>query len=287
MKLPNILKNIFRQRNKLAVMQQGFVLYKNSTIHYYSFGSGSELLVAFHGYGEDGSSFKILEIELGKKFTIIAIDFPFHGKTSWDNKLVFTKNELLQVLQIITPLALQPFHLIGYSMGGRVALYMLQQFSNQIKSLVLIAPDGLHHNIWHKFSTQTTLGNKLFYYTMHYPKWLFILMKVATTVGLFNKSVYNFVQYYLKEKLSRLQLYNRWTAMRKFNPNLSVLKTIISNKHSSVKILFGKYDKIILTKNGLNFKKGNEAFVIVKEIEAGHQLLKEKHIAEITALYNA
>ena len=171
-------------------------------------------------------------------------------------------------------------------MGGRVALYMLQQFPNQIKSLVLIAPDGLHHNIWHKFSTQTIIGNKLFYYTMHYPNGLFVLMKIATTVGLFNKSVYNFVEYYLKEKQSRLILYDRWTIMRKFKPNLSKLKTIISNKHTFIKILFGKYDKIILTQNGLNFKQGNEAFIIVKEIEAGHQLLKEKYITEIAALYS-
>ncbi len=266
---------------------QSTVAYKSSMINYYCFGRGTELLIALHGYGEDGSSFKILEQELSNTFIIIAIDFPYHGKTIWNEGLLFTATDLLNILQSITPLALQPFHLLGYSMGGRVSLFMLQQFPEQIKSVTLIAPDGLHNNTWHKISTQTITGNRLFHFTMKQPYWLFALMKVATALRLFNKSVYNFAQYYLKEKESRLRLYNRWTTMRKFNPKLTLLKTIIQNKQIPVKMLFGKYDKIILTKNGLKFKIGLELFVSVKEIEAGHQLLKEKYLAEITELCSA
>ncbi|MFY0080090.1 hypothetical protein ABTQ07_20400, partial [Acinetobacter baumannii] len=79
-------------------------------------------------------------------------------------------------------------------MGGRVSLFMLQQFPEQIKSVTLIAPDGLHNNTWHKISTQTITGNRLFHFTMKQPYWLFALMKVATALRLFNKSVYNFAQ---------------------------------------------------------------------------------------------
>jgi len=113
------------------------------------------------------------------------------------------------------------------------------------------------------------------------------LMKTAASLGLFNKSIFNFADYYLKEKASRLQLYKRWTTMRKFNPATASLKNSIAIHHIPVKMLFGKYDKIILTKNGLGFKKGLDQFVSVKEIEAGHQLLKEKYLTEITELCSA
>jgi len=58
-------------------------------------------------------------------------------------------------------------------MGGRVSLYIAQQFPQQIRSIALMAPDGLHQNIWHKLATQTIIGNQLFHFTMNYPQWLF------------------------------------------------------------------------------------------------------------------
>jgi pimeloyl-ACP methyl ester carboxylesterase len=263
---------------------QLWLAYKNSIINYYTFGCGNELLVAFHGYGEDGNTFRILEKSLGSRFTIIAIDFPFHGKTIWREALVCTPESLMNILQNITRLAFQPFHLLGYSMGGRVSLLMLQQFPKQIKSIALIAPDGLHINIWHTIATQTIIGNKAFHFTMKHPDWLFLLMKVATALQLFNKSVYNFADYYLKQRASRLLLYKRWTTMRKFNPAMASLKNLIAIHQIPVKMLFGKYDKIILTQNGFVFQKGIKQLVTVKEIEAGHQLLKEKYLTEIAEL---
>ena len=268
-------------------MQKHSVSYQHSTINYYSFGTGKELLIALHGYGETGESFAVLEKYLGNEYTIIALDFPFHGATDWNDGLLFTADALIAILHLINPSTKQPFTLLGYSMGGRVSLYLLHQYPQLIKKIILIAPDGLHHNFWHWFSTQTFIGNRLFAFTMHHPKWLYFLMKAAVAVRLFNKSIFNFVQYYLHEKSSRLILYKRWTAMRKFSPNLPLLKKIIPQNEISIKILFGKYDKIIVTKRGLQFQQGIEKWVTVKELVAGHQLLKEKYAAEIAALCTA
>jgi pimeloyl-ACP methyl ester carboxylesterase len=242
-------------------------------------------LLCFHGYGEDAYSFSFLEKHLGETYTLIAIDFPFHGKTVWKDGLLFTADDLLNIIQLIHPSPQQKINILAYSMGGRVALHLLQIDPAKFDKIILVAPDGLHHNIWHWLSTQTLIGNKLFAFTMQRPTWLFALMKLFFKLGLFNKSIFNFVHYYLDHKHSRLLLYERWTTMRKFNPRLTFLKKVIQKNEADLNLLFGKYDRIILAKNGLAFQKNIEAFVTVKEIEVGHQLLKEKYAADITAMF--
>lgn len=266
-------------------MESKFLTYKQSLIHYTCCGTGTEILFAFHGYGENTLSFNLLEDLIGKDFTIIAIDFPFHGKTEWKEGLLFSVDDLISIIQQINHQT-QPINLLGYSMGGRVSLQLLQTIPDSIKKLVLIAPDGLHNNFWHSFSTRTKAGNVLFAYVMKHPGFIFFLMKIAVHLNLFNKSIFNFVHYYLDEASSRLILYRRWTTMRKFNPNKDLLKSIILQKRIPVKLLFGKFDKVIITKRGEQFKKGIEQFVEVKEIEAGHQLLREKYATEIATLFH-
>ncbi len=266
-------------------MESKFLTYKQSLIHFTRLGTGTETLFAFHGYGESSASFNLLEDVIGTDFTIIAIDFPFHGKTEWKEGLLFSVHDLISIIQEINRQNTQPISLLGYSMGGRVSLQLLQTIPDSIKKLVLIAPDGLHNNFWHSFSTKTKAGNLSFAFVMKHPGFLFLLMKIAVKLNLFNKSIFNFVHYYLDEESSRLILYRRWTTMRKFNPNKALLKSIIAKKRISLKLLFGKFDKVIITKRGEQFKKGIEQFVEVKEIEAGHQLLREKYSTEIAALF--
>src|ERR1035437_4038700 len=67
----------------------GTVSYQQSTFHFHQFGNGAKLLLCFHGYGEMAGSFLFLEKSLGKEYTMIAIDFPFHGKTNWQEGLLF------------------------------------------------------------------------------------------------------------------------------------------------------------------------------------------------------
>jgi len=268
-------------------MKSLFINYKQSSIHYLRIGSGKELLFAFHGYGENAGSFLLLEELIGKDYTIVAIDFPFHGQTNWNEDLLFTVEDLINIINLITQLPNQSFHLLGFSMGGRVAFQVLQSLPDKIKKIILIAPDGLHNNIWHSISTQTKLGNLIFAYAMKYPGLIFGLMKIGVKLNLFNKSIFNFVDYYLDDADSRLTLYKRWTTMRKFNPDKSLLKLVIAQKKISIKMLFGKFDNVIITKRGEQFKKGIEQFVEVKEINAGHQLLKEKYATEIAALFRS
>ncbi|RWZ86639.1 MAG: alpha/beta fold hydrolase [Hydrotalea sp. AMD] len=266
----------------MAVLQEKLP-FRNSYVQYYRIGNGPTLIIALHGYGEDGRSFSFLENKLCTNYTIIAIDLPFHGGTVWREGFHFTATDLWQIITTIANGYTQPLIILGYSMGGRMALQLLQYFPEQIQKTILIAPDGLHHNKWHYLSTQTRVGNRLFKWAMQHPKPLFVCMEASCKIGLFNKSVFNFAHFYLDDANARKLLYERWTTLRKFQPNHKILKQNIRKYYVPIHLIFGQFDRVITPKYGFQFKKGIASWVSIDIIAAGHQLLKEKNAAVIAA----
>lgn len=225
----------------------------------------------------------MLENALGDRYTLVALDFPFHGKTEWKEGLVFAPENLIAIIHQIIPVNTS-FSLVGYSMGGRVALDLMDRIADQVNKLLLIAPDGLHNKPWQQLATRTQLGNRLFGYLMQHPnltKWYLNLMEKT---GLYNKELLRFVHYYLDDREERITLYKRWTTMRRFRPDKKRLKKSILDKQKKILCLFGKYDRVILTKHGRKFSRNIESHFRITEIEAGHQLLKEKYIPWIIPL---
>jgi pimeloyl-ACP methyl ester carboxylesterase len=264
-------------------MQQLSLAYKSSVITYYVFGNGSEILLCLHGYGEDGTSFQFLEKQLDNIYTLYAIDFPFHGTTIWNENEPFIMDDLIAIFSLIQPQH-KKLSLLANSMGGRAAMNMLQLIPGKINRVVLVAPDGLHVNFWHWITTRTALGNKAFAYTMRKPAWFFFFLNTVGQLKLYNKSVIKFVHYYLDDSEQRMQLYKRWTCMRKMNPDLNAIKEICPEKNIRLNFLFGKYDRIILSKRAAIFNDVKN--IRIRVIDAGHQLLREKYAKDIIALLN-
>jgi len=268
-------------------MRKLLIPYRQSLISYSSFGKGTQWLVCFHGYGENSETYSFLEPYLGETYTLIAIDLPFHGQTIWNEGLNCSPEDLWNIITQITGSLLHPVSFLGYSMGGRIVLKLLEVQANRVAKTVLLAPDGLHSNPWHWLATQTKWGNHLFRYTMEKPHWLFRWMKWGKQLGVLNNSIFNFAHYYLDEADERMALYQRWTSFRAFHCKLSLIKTIIHKNNMQLTFMFGKYDRIILTSKGRTFQKGLEKYIYIRELQAGHLLLKEKYAAEISAAFQS
>ena len=262
--------------------------YKNSTINYYCFGSGPKRIICLHGYGEDATSFSFLEKFAGNQFSFISIDLPFHGKTVWNEGLNFAHNDFQQIIKEILkqnnqqPQISKPkLSLMGFSLGGRIALSIYQDMPGQIEKLILLAPDGLKVNFWYWLATQTVLGNKLFYFTMKHPGWFFGFLKMLNKLGLVNTSIFKFVNFYIGDKNTRQLLYQRWMILRKLKPDIKRIKSSIRKDNTIVRLIYGIHDRIILPVRGEKFKKGIEAQCILTVIHSGHQVLHENHLEEI------
>src|SRR6476646_10231140 len=132
-------------------------------------GSGARPVFCFHGYGEDASSFAFLESHDAGKFSFFAIDLPYHGLTEWNEGYNFTTDDLREIVELImlenkkaTLEGNDKITLMGFSLGGRMALALYEKMFTSVEELVLLAPDGLKVNFWYWLSTQTWIGNRLF-----------------------------------------------------------------------------------------------------------------------------
>lgn len=268
-------------------MISAFIQYGLSRIHYRHFGNGAVRLVALHGYGESSSSFLFLEKYLDEKYQLIAIDMPFHGLTQWNESRPFTCADITSILSEIFKEMGFPdtdLILIGYSMGGRLALSITQQLPQKVSRVLLLAPDGLKVNFWYWLATQTLAGNRLFLFTMKNPRWFFRLIQTADRFSLINKSIYKFMLPYIGDETARLELYHRWTCMRTFKPNLEKIRTIIRERNIPVRMLYGKHDRIILSKRAGHFYRDLERYCHLHVIDAGHNILQKKYADIITGL---
>jgi len=281
-----------------------FISFGSSRLHYHRWGRGDKLLLCFHGYGETAASFAFLSESLGSEFTILAMDLPFHGQTQWNGSsatairsttlpvpgqpLPFTVNHLLSILETLLSILdispVTPWYLMGYSMGGRIALSLLQAAPDRVARLILVAPDGLRVNPWYWLATQTAPGRLLFRYTMFHPGWFFFILRTGNALKLVNPSVYKFVAHYVDQPQVRHDLYIRWTGLRKFRPHLSTIREIILQRRLPVRMLYGRFDRIILTKRGEQFRKGIEPYCRLTVLPAGHQLLQTTHLGAFLSL---
>jgi pimeloyl-ACP methyl ester carboxylesterase len=303
-------------------MDSVFLTYKSSRIHYLKGGAGNRVLLCLHGYGESSGSFAFLETPLSQGFTLIAIDLPFHGKTEWREGPLFLPDDLLAIIdqiRLTIPGAIpgagrgdggatagdrdrgggnsggsrgdeslmarqEKMHLIGYSMGGRLALSLLEKIPEKIEKLVLVAPDGVKENIWYWLATQTRFGMGLFRFTMHKPAWFFLLLRLANTFRLVNQSVHKFTARYVDNATVRDELYLRWTTFRRFRPDIREIKRIIRQHKIPVRLLYGQYDRIIRAETGAQFTKGIEDHTRLVVATGGHQLLQPKNLDTLVSL---
>ena len=52
-------------------------------LYYQKFGNGKQIMLAFHGFGQESSVYKCLADVL-TEYTFYAFDLFFHGKSQWD-----------------------------------------------------------------------------------------------------------------------------------------------------------------------------------------------------------
>lgn len=254
-------------------------------LSYRKFGRGARLIICFHGYGEDSTSFEFLSSSLGWDESLICFDLPFHGSSGWDLNHHFSDTDLRDTIVDILEeenLPKKGIVILGYSLGGRVGLSLYQLMPECIDRLVLVAPDGLKVNFWYWLATGTKLGNSLFHYTMLRPDWFFAMLRTLRKLGLVNESIFKFVNQNIGDEKIRRELYLRWMSLRKIRPHLNSIRALIRMHKTSVRLIYGRHDRIILPVRGEKFCRGIEEFCELKILPGGHQLLREKFLDELT-----
>jgi pimeloyl-ACP methyl ester carboxylesterase len=124
-------------------MKSIFFDHPSGKIHCLQFGTGPELLIALHGFSDRARMFAVLEPALSARYTVVAIDWPFHGQTEWSPR-TFSKQDLLGIIQMVVAAhGATRFSLMGFSFGARLAQALLPDIYPQLNKLYLLSPDGV------------------------------------------------------------------------------------------------------------------------------------------------
>lgn len=258
--------------------------HKWGRICYHRFGQGRRVMVCLHGYGECGDSYRELAKVAGTDFTLLCPDLPLHGGTQWD-QADFNVSHLRTIITAIIEEELgndrPPFTLLGYSMGGRLALSFAEHYPGDLDLLVLLAPDGLKVNPWYWLATRTMAGNRLFRYTMDDPRWLFALMKLGKGTGMLSPGLTRFGHYYLDKPEDRQRLYERWMLFRNFRSDRRRASLFSGIRKLPCLIISGRHDRIITVAGIERFVSRNGTEIELVLLDAGHGLLKQPFTATI------
>jgi pimeloyl-ACP methyl ester carboxylesterase len=257
-----------------------FFTFRGFQIEYTTFGEGSIPVLAFHGFGRRAEDFKSFVSACRRDEYLVAINLFAHEQSRWPQDRLLTDSlrldEYAEMMHaFLVHLASEKFALMGYSMGGRVALVTLQLFSERITRLVLMASDGLKTNHLANFSTGTQFGRALHRSINARPHLLLKSADLARRIRLIDKKMHRFVHVHMGSKMSREQVYAAWHIYRYFKPDLPQVAQIINDRALPCVFIFGAYDSVIKAELGERFARmlqHKDALVI---LPVGHQLMDE------------
>ena len=258
-----------------------FITVGEEQLHYLKTGNGRKLLLAFHGYGNDAGIFELFNQYLGQEYIILSFDLPHHGKSKWEGAHKFTRQGLqLMTEQLMQQYGVSKISLLGYSIGGRLCLSIIERMPVIVEKATLLASDGLSINLYYYFFTRTHIGKRIFLNLTDRPKNYIKVIGWLKRGGLINDSVHKLVTYYLQDEASRNQLKNGWPALSDIMPPPGKVKAMIKQYHIPVAIFMGLYDKIIPHAIAQKFQSGLDS-VQLRIVEKGHRLLDNETIKDI------
>jgi len=109
-----------------------------SPLHFETIGNGS-LLLMLHGFTGSHEDWATHLPVLVKQFQVITIDIWGHGRSPSPTDITPYRMESVakNIVQIVQELGNGPINLLGYSMGGRLALYIAVHYSELVQKLIL------------------------------------------------------------------------------------------------------------------------------------------------------
>lgn len=218
---------------------------ESGRVHALRWGRGEHLLIALHGFSDRAQLFSLLEKPWGERFTIVALDLPFHGQTEW-TAVSFSKEDMLGILaQVLKKEKKERFSLLGFSFGARLSLSMLPDLASQLDHLFLLSPDGIKTRGMRAAERTPVWLRQLFWRVLQNPAWLVSILGFGRKMGLVSTST----QAFLNKNLSRPERVRRmfgcWLAMDSFRIKRQEIQQIWKTMALPTRVYVGEKDPLL------------------------------------------
>ena len=241
-----------------------------------TYGQGPVHVLAFHGFGRSGTDFHFLEPVLAGRCTVHAFDLPFHGhspKPQERTQRPYHKEEFAAFFrEYLDAQGIDKAVFLGYSLGGRIALCLLESLPDRARKGVLLAPDGLVRHPWYRALAGFGLGRWLYRRFVRSAGLTIRTTRGLERLGILNERMARFLLQHMEERHLRQLVHDVWVAFRRLEPDLKLVAEH-ARRGVPLHLVFGRHDRVIRTEQGRKYQRTAPDAIMVEEVEAGHVLL--------------
>lgn len=111
----------------------------NGPRYHYTLSGDGPPLVLLHGFTGSVENWDTHITAFAERFRVLAVDLPGHGQTDSpaDVTRYHMQHTARDLIALFEQVGAAPAHLLGYSMGGRLALYLALTYPAHVQSLIL------------------------------------------------------------------------------------------------------------------------------------------------------
>lgn len=272
---------------RVSTLEKG-ISYKGYHLEYTVFGNGTRPLLAFHGYDRNMHDYEVLAPSLGERYTIYSFNLFYHGHSSTPGPRAEIDFDTLRGIfdAFFEQEGIQQFSLIGHSLGTKIVMALMEIYSEKIKRIFLLAPEGITVNPWYKVVSETGPGLAFFKKMVYQPAPVFTLARMLRKSGILNEKLYKFVTSNMETLEKREKVLNIWRVYRKIKPNIDKLQSIVNRRHLHFHLFYGMFDRIIKPPSGRGILEGWSDTAQLHIVEMGHNLVNDRFNAVLKEIFD-
>ncbi|MBK9148685.1 MAG: alpha/beta hydrolase [Flavobacteriales bacterium] len=248
-----------------------------TTLAYRVYGSGPEPMIALHGFGRTSADFHVLESALGERFTIYAFDLHFHGMSPGYPERAdtpFLPSEIAGFFAaFLDSQGAGRATLLGYSLGGRLALSLVERIPERFNQLFLAAPDGLKTRPWYRGLAASRMGRWAYKRFVKHPQRVHFVMDALRSLRLMNERMHRFLKGQTDSRAKRQLVHDVWLSYRRIEPDLGLVADHAMKHRLPIDLFFGTHDRVIPPALGSKLTRFAPELIRQRQLPFGHVLL--------------
>ncbi len=266
-----------------APVERRTFAWNDLTAEFIRFGKGPNIALCFPGHGRGGEDFLVFEPAFGTIFTFYAVNLFHHGGSTFPSHRVtdapLEKDEMSAFFQaLLDEEGIRTATLMGYSLGGKIALSLLESLPDRFPNAYFFATDGLKTSIFYTFASRTRLGRSLYRLFIDHPGPLIGTIHFLRAIGILSEKMRKFLLFHLESRKERQFVYDVWSTFRNIRPDLASIRHSMDHYGLELHFFFGRYDPVIKPHLAKRLLSESEYQKQVHVLQAGHELLDERAV---------
>lgn len=252
-------------------------------LEYLRFGEGPRPLLAFHGFGRRAEDLALFAPYLNGDITLYSFNLFGHGRSVYPperlERNTISKKEFAGMIEaFLDDIGAEKAVLMGYSLGGKLALSLIEHLPERLDGVYLFAPDGLTRFHWYPWASRIPIVRRIFRHFIHHPKGLFWSFSSLASLGFIHKRTSAFLQHQARTVEQRKAVHAIWNMHRDLGPNLSKVRMMLRVHEIPIRLIFGKRDPVITSRRGWKLLDPKTEADKVYLLPKGHILLDQKTV---------